>query len=151
MEALSFGAKTVLEVIREYMVSFDHGYCYPSREQIRKKFLLHTGIEKSIRSIDYYNKELEVKQFIKRTRRNPKITNGTCEFKTTLYTLTEKAMKYIYKIASKLVRIAGKFFDRQLGRKKRDNKRFISHNPDEKRGSDYSDFLRFKETLKDIV
>jgi len=151
MTGLSFGARTVLEIIREYMVAFDKGYCIPSREQIRKKFLLHTGIEKSVRSIDYYNKELEDKQFIKRTRRNPKIVDGLCEFKTTLYIVTEKAMKHIYKTASKMVRIAGRFFDRQFNRKRKDNKRFINYDPNEERGSDHADFLRFKETLKDIV
>ena len=133
------------------MINFDKGYCYPSREQIRKKFLIHTGIEKSIRSIDYYTRKLEDLGYINRTRRNPVTENGKCKFKTTLYFITSKAMKHIYKTAAKLCRIAGKFFDKGYNRKKKEAKRYLPFDRDEERQSTYQDFVKFKESLKEVI
>jgi len=106
------------------MVSNNKRYCVPARETMRQELLKSTGIKRSIRSIDYYTKELVASGFITRLRRNP-FTRGKVKiYQTTLYKLTSKGIKYLYRRALRLMRLAGKSFrhdySKKIKREKRD-------------------------------
>ena len=122
-EALSSGAAGCLEVIRSYMVNNKKKYCFPSRETIRGKLYKQLGIERSVRSIDYYNKELVDKGYIQRVRRNKIMTGKVPIYQSTLYKLTSKAMKYLYKRAHQIIFLAGEKFKSGFHKKKKEEKR----------------------------
>jgi len=77
-----------------------HGqaYCYPSIKYMQHQLKVGHGIERSIRTLEYWLKRLERDFGLKRTRRNPIVENGTRRYSTTLYRFNKKALNWLYRM-----------------------------------------------------
>ena len=83
-----------------YAVAAKYGksYCNPSQEKLLELLKRHYGISISRRTLNRWLASLEG-EYIERTRRHVRGTDGRIHFQSTLYRFSKKALRLLRKIA----------------------------------------------------
>jgi hypothetical protein len=122
------------------------GYCYPGQKTILEILQKRYMKKRALRSLNRYLKDMELNELIKRKRRIKKLNDGTMVFKSTLYVLSGKAYKILYKTGRALLEAGIRF---TFGKKKY-LQESLSRVDDQNKNEKYATREEAKEWIKKL-
>jgi hypothetical protein len=96
---MAISSLQLLHALYAIAAKYGKSYCYPSQEKILELLKTHYDISISRRTLNRWPAFLEGEEYIFRTRRHSRGTDGTISFKSTLYRFGKKALRLLKKIA----------------------------------------------------
>lgn len=103
----------VLSVLYQLNLKYQKNYCFPGQKKIIELMEEYQGIKRSIRTLNRWLRYMEDKKFIKRKRRIKKDLVEGIMFKSTLYKITYKGYKALWRCGVNCYEKIKKFTEKQ--------------------------------------
>ena len=143
-----YGQQAVLEILQSFNEHYKKRYCYPAQQTILQVLKKRYSLRICTRMLNYWLRDLEDAGWINRLRRLRRGITGKLEFWTTLYKLTSKTMKLIYRKANQMLKLTGKFFKENFGKSPKATKTRVQQEIDDpERGSFRPNFSELETIL----